>query len=370
MLLISLALLHAVSASNPAWQWSFVDDLCAGAASALQEFSASWCSATVPLCQWPGIFCDNSLIISLTLVDVGLEMVLPSSWLSPPPSFERLTLSGCGLRGTIPYEASSTFFYVLDLSRNQLSGTLMNSFVGNQNFLNLSHNAFTGEPGICIGFNMNMKSIDLGFNQFVQNLYCPTESYSNITYWDLRNNSFYGEAPAMALPGVYLVANNEFNSIADGMVTPVPNPYNLANIEATRFSRCDVSGNPFTKTAPAWFTPYYTQCGYSYNVENTMYFPTTTTYAESMPTTAQTTATTPMPPPTQPGGTVTVPTPSVVSIVSGSRSSNTTSPASPGTPSVQISIQVVTVRVPADACRSGVSWLLPVAAVITLLCVH
>ncbi|KDD74189.1 hypothetical protein H632_c1501p0, partial [Helicosporidium sp. ATCC 50920] len=103
------------------------------------------CSPACP--AWQGVACLEGRVSNVTLTGASCQGTLPPANAPSLTALQKLSLRGCGVRGTLsPYLVSLQALRSLTLSNNALSGTLPQnmSSLGNLVMLDLSFNAFSG----------------------------------------------------------------------------------------------------------------------------------------------------------------------------------------------------------------------------------
>ncbi|RDX66876.1 LRR receptor-like serine/threonine-protein kinase GSO1, partial [Mucuna pruriens] len=115
-----------------------------------------------------------------------------------PPSTNLLILSRNKLSGSVSslYSTLNGYLAYLDLSHNQLSGTLPNCWMQAKNLLmlNLANNNFSGEIPNSIGALQQVLYLHLNNNNFLGGLIF-LKNCTQLKLLDLGNNNFSGEMP-------------------------------------------------------------------------------------------------------------------------------------------------------------------------------
>ncbi|XP_039781074.1 protein STRUBBELIG-RECEPTOR FAMILY 8-like isoform X2 [Panicum virgatum] len=163
-------------------------------------------------CKLPGIGLDGSL---------GYE-------LSNLFSLKTLDLSNNNLHGSVPYQLPPNLTY-LNLASNNFSGNLPYSItnMASIEYLNLSHNSLSNQMGDLFG-NLNaLSELDVSFNKLTGDLPNSMGSLSNLSSLYMQNNQFTGSVNVLrglspALNTLDIANNNfsgwipkEFSSIPD-----------------------------------------------------------------------------------------------------------------------------------------------------------
>ncbi|GMP35546.1 hypothetical protein CsSME_00007937 [Camellia sinensis var. sinensis] len=114
-------------------------------------------------------------------------------------SLQFLVLSSNSFNGSIPQCVGnfSTYFFVLDLRKNNFSGTIPNTFVKGNSFktINLNGNRFEGTvPKSLVNCKM-LRVLDLGCNKFSDKFPYWLEKLHWLQVLILRSNKFHGPMP-------------------------------------------------------------------------------------------------------------------------------------------------------------------------------
>jgi hypothetical protein len=204
----------------------------------------NWVNPLTSFCTWKGIYCDSKWKFQeLKLTHLSLKGTLPTE-LGLIPSLPILDLSGNQLHGTIPaalfsniqhldlsgnhftsisweksqinpHSSTEPVIEYLDVSVNHLSGsfpTRWNSQLANLRTLDVSRNAFTGSiTSLANGDLPSLEMLFLGANLFTGTL--PTFTGSSLRLLDVGLNLLTGTIPAplpTSLEAVIL-ADNELD---------------------------------------------------------------------------------------------------------------------------------------------------------------
>ncbi|KAM3730086.1 hypothetical protein ACB098_12G060900 [Castanea mollissima] len=168
---------------------------------------------------------------NLTLIDIGenhFPMTIPL-WIGKMPSLQILRLRSSGAMAMLPdyaygvnleyfndvspyfvslmlvskgnvleYEGNLRFVKIIDLSSNNLSGSIPVeiSFLSKLNFLNLSRNHLTGNIPEKIGTMKELESIDLSRNHLSGEIPPSMSNLTFLSYLDLSYNNFSGRIPS------------------------------------------------------------------------------------------------------------------------------------------------------------------------------
>ncbi|KAL3632430.1 hypothetical protein CASFOL_025414 [Castilleja foliolosa] len=147
---------------------------------------------------WAGVQCIESSIMNLKLHGLGLNGNLGSQ-LSNLKSLKHLDLSSNNIGGSIPYGLPPNLTN-LNIAENRFTQSLSFSFENLKHLrhLNLSHNILTGPLGDVFNGLENLKLLDLSFNNFTGDLPTSFESLTNLTGLFLQNNQFTGSVIFLA----------------------------------------------------------------------------------------------------------------------------------------------------------------------------
>ncbi|VAI45133.1 unnamed protein product [Triticum turgidum subsp. durum] len=149
-----------------------------------------------------------------------------------------IKLPGTGLNGSLGYELSNLFsLKTLDLSNNQIQGSIpyqlppnltylnlaTNNFSGNLpysisnmaaiEYLNLSHNSLAQQIGDLFGNLSSLSELDVSFNKLTGDLPTSIGSLSNISSLYMQNNQLTGSVNVLSGLGLTTlnIANNNFS---------------------------------------------------------------------------------------------------------------------------------------------------------------
>ncbi|CAL5374467.1 unnamed protein product [Camellia sinensis] len=164
----------------------------------------------------------TSLILSSNNFSGELDMLCHAV------SLEILVLSNNSFNGSIPQCLGnfSTYFFVLDLRKNNFSGTIPNTFVKENFFetINLNGNGFEGAvPKSLVNCKM-LEVLDLGCNKFSDNFPHWLEKLQSLQVLILRSNKFHGPMPTSKAKFPFL--NLRVMDLSDNYFTgPLPKKY-------------------------------------------------------------------------------------------------------------------------------------------------
>ncbi|KAF7088811.1 hypothetical protein CFC21_091880 [Triticum aestivum] len=235
--------------------------------------AASWHHGT-DCCQWEGITCrQDRTITDVLLASKGLEGHISGS-LGNLTGLQHLNLSHNSLSGGLPLELVSSSIIVLDISFNQLNGTLLelptstaawplkvlnissNLFTGqlqsttwkvmkNLVTLNASNNSFTGQiPTHFCNTSPSFSVLDLCFNRFSGSIPQGLGGCSKLRELRAGYNNLSGTVPDEVFNATSLeylsFSNNDLHGVLDGA-----HILNLRNL-----STLDLGGNNFGGNIP------------------------------------------------------------------------------------------------------------------------
>lgn len=180
-----------------------------------------------PVCQWPGLTCNSAqshiieiVLPSNNLAGQGLDMLASFPELTKvnlknnlihgllpinlPPKLVSLDFSGNGLMGDLPASWVCSNLKLLNLSNNELKGSLPANLwdCSSLQSLILSDNWFTGQIPAEISRLQNLETLALDRNMFSGSLPVSFTQLSNLKVLKLEFNAF-----SRALPAGFLAAN-------------------------------------------------------------------------------------------------------------------------------------------------------------------
>ncbi|XP_054781215.1 protein STRUBBELIG-RECEPTOR FAMILY 7-like [Prosopis cineraria] len=162
--------------------------------------------------QWKGISCSGNRVTEIKLPGLGLNGMLGYQ-LQTLTSLINLDMSNNNLGGTIPYQLPPNA-QRLNLANNNFTGEVVYSIsnMTSLEYLNLGHNQLQG--GLSVNFEKlsSLSTLDLSFNSLSGDLPQSLTSLSSITTMYLQSNQFTGTIDVLAsLPLENLnVQNNHF----------------------------------------------------------------------------------------------------------------------------------------------------------------
>ncbi|KAM7465263.1 hypothetical protein LguiB_012825 [Lonicera macranthoides] len=227
-------------------------------------------------CYWDGIQCNEAGSVTYISCprcpsfdgEVGMdELNLPSF-----QNLETLSLFGCGLKGTIPYEIGMlSKLTSVSLSGNSLSGNLPSSLVNltsltyldiynnsmngsipfvelgnlkNLRILHLGRNLFSGPISSSVGFLTQLTSLYLDGNRFTDSVPSELGNLKNLEYLYLGSNAFSGPIPS----SICVLTNLTTLDISGNQLTGFI-PAEIRNLKNLEF--LNLSNNYFSGTIPS-----------------------------------------------------------------------------------------------------------------------
>ncbi|KQJ93769.1 protein STRUBBELIG-RECEPTOR FAMILY 8 [Brachypodium distachyon] len=162
---------------------------------------------------WQGVSCNGSGVTEIKLAGTGLNGSLGYE-LSNLYSLKTLDLSNNNIHGSIPYQLPPNLTY-LNLATNNFSGNLPYSIsnMASIEYLNISHNSLSQQIGDLFRNLNSLSELDISFNKLTGDLPNSIGSLSNISSLYMQNNQLTG--PVNVLSGLGLttlnIANNNFS---------------------------------------------------------------------------------------------------------------------------------------------------------------
>ncbi|VAI45132.1 hypothetical protein VPH35_104343 [Triticum aestivum] len=162
---------------------------------------------------WQGVSCTGSGVTEIKLPGTGLNGSLGYE-LSNLFSLKTLDLSNNQIQGSIPYQLPPNLTY-LNLATNNFSGNLPYS-ISNMaaiEYLNLSHNSLAQQIGDLFGNLSSLSELDVSFNKLTGDLPTSIGSLSNISSLYMQNNQLTGSVNVLSGLGLTTlnIANNNFS---------------------------------------------------------------------------------------------------------------------------------------------------------------
>lgn len=163
------------------------------------------------------------------------------SWTGITCSGNRITeikLPGRQLTGTLGFQLQSLSAVTnLDLSNNNLGGTLPYQFPQNLQHLNLANNNFNGGIPYSFSDTPSLISLNFGHNQFQQALNLNFQKLTSLTTFDVSFNSLTGDLPqtmnSLSSISTMNLQNNQFTGTIDILADL---PLDNLNIENNHFT--------------------------------------------------------------------------------------------------------------------------------------
>ncbi|KAL7128800.1 hypothetical protein ABFS83_13G018700 [Erythranthe nasuta] len=210
------------------------------------------------------------------------------TWIQTQGNFFLLDLSGNGIAGEVPkwFWGLSPPLKYLNISHNQISGTIphfisskltsidvsFNNFSGhitllhpNINTLQLSQNMFSGSiSSLCTTVLHKLYLLDLSYNQLTGELPNCWENMYQLTFLNLANNSLSGQIPntlcSLLRLGVLHMRNN---NLSGELPSTLKNCIHLKLI--------DIGGNKLTGNIPSWIGEFSEGMTYLFLNQNRFY---------------------------------------------------------------------------------------------------
>ncbi|XP_028752229.1 protein STRUBBELIG-RECEPTOR FAMILY 7 [Neltuma alba] len=168
-----------------------------------------------------------------------------------------IKLPGLGLTGTLGYQLQTlTSVINLDMSNNNLGGTIPYQLPPNVQRLNLANNNFTGEVAYSISDMTSLTYLNLGHNQLQGALSVNFQKLSSLSTLDLSFNSLSGDLPQSctslsSITTMYL-QNNQFTGTIDVLAgLPLQN-LNVQNNHFTGWIPDQLKNINLQKDGNAW----------------------------------------------------------------------------------------------------------------------
>jgi serine/threonine protein kinase/Leucine-rich repeat (LRR) protein len=186
------------------------------------------------------------LIIQLDNNKFASNATIPPSWANIS-TLLKLSLRNCGLAGTIPELGGLPLLEVLDLSYNNLNGTIPNqtAFPANLTSIDMSNNQLTGQVPDSIGNLQYLQILNLRSNRLsgvVPNNIGSGQtfhSYGGIKLIDFQNNQFTSFNESLALLESNSTTHVRFAgnpAICDPNVQSITNPICIPNNDPVSFT--------------------------------------------------------------------------------------------------------------------------------------
>ncbi|KAJ1436920.1 Tyrosine-protein kinase, catalytic domain [Sesbania bispinosa] len=162
------------------------------ASSKAYNFSSS-------VCSWQGVTCDakKEHVVGLVVSGMGLSGPIPDTTIGKLSKIQSLDLSNNKITDLPSDFWSLSFLKSLNLSSNQISGSLTNN-IGNFGLLevfDLSSNNFSGEIPEAISSSVSLKVLKLDHNRFEQSIPSGILKCQSLVSIDLSSNQLSGALP-------------------------------------------------------------------------------------------------------------------------------------------------------------------------------
>ncbi|XP_020240262.1 probable LRR receptor-like serine/threonine-protein kinase At2g24230 [Cajanus cajan] len=162
------------------------------ASSQVYNFSAS-------VCSWQGVSCDakREHVVGLVFSGMGLNGPIPDTTIGKLSKLQSLDLSNNKITDLPSDFWSFSFLKSLNLSSNQISGSLTNN-IGNFGLLevfDLSSNNFSGEIPEAISSLVSLQVLKLDHNRFEQRIPSGILKCNSLVSIDLSSNQLIGTVP-------------------------------------------------------------------------------------------------------------------------------------------------------------------------------
>ncbi|CAO2044872.1 unnamed protein product [Urochloa humidicola] len=176
---------------------------------------------------WQGVTCSGAGVTEIKLPGIGLNGSLGYE-LSNLFSLKTLDLSNNNLHGSIPYQLPPNLTY-LNLASNNFTGNLPYSLsnMASIEYLNLSHNSLSNQMGDLFGNLNSLSELDVSFNTLTGDLPNSIGSLSNLSSLYMQNNQFTGSVNVLrglsSALATLNIANNNFSGWIPKELNSIPN---------------------------------------------------------------------------------------------------------------------------------------------------
>ncbi|KAK6914383.1 Leucine-rich repeat-containing N-terminal, plant-type, partial [Dillenia turbinata] len=177
----------------------------------------------------------------LSLADNRLSGSIPDS-LVYCSELNVIRLRGNGFNGSIPEGLFDLGLEEMDLSSNQLGGTIppgSSKLFESLHVLDLSQNMLTGDIPAEMGLLSNLRYLNFSWNNLHSQLSPELGYFQNLTVVDLRNNAIYGSIPEdLCDSGSLVVLQLDANLLSDPIPDAIGNcsSLNLLSLSHNKFS--------------------------------------------------------------------------------------------------------------------------------------
>uniref|UniRef100_A0ACD5YRP4 Uncharacterized protein n=1 Tax=Avena sativa TaxID=4498 RepID=A0ACD5YRP4_AVESA len=187
---------------------------------------AGWSASGGDPCgaAWQGVTCTGSGVTEIKLAGTGLNGSLGYE-LSNLYSLKTLDLSNNNIHGSIPYQLPPNLTY-MNLATNNFSGNLPYSIsnMASIEYLNISHNSLAQQIGDLFGNLSSLSELDISFNQLTGDLPNSIGSLSNLSSLYMQNNHLTGSVNVLGDLGLTTlnIANNNFTGWIPQEISSIP----------------------------------------------------------------------------------------------------------------------------------------------------
>ncbi|XP_021732421.1 systemin receptor SR160-like [Chenopodium quinoa] len=210
------------------------------------EILQNWQNST-DLCQFTGVFCDNSRVTSLdfTSLSVSTDFYSVSTYLFSIELLTSLSLSSSNISGSLqPFFLCSSSLSEIDFSHNFISGSIFNlprfSTCSSLTSLNLSFNELDSTKNLSdVVYGLSLKTLDVSGNQLSGEEVLPwvlSQGCENLSHLNLKRNKLEGNF------SLFGCSNLEYLDLSfNNFSTPIPN----FGKDCLNLKHLDLSSNKF-----------------------------------------------------------------------------------------------------------------------------